>query len=205
MSAAPVTCIIADDHPLMREIIRLRLEAAGMQLVGEAANGTDAINLIEDRHPAVAIVDLRMPGKNGLEIVRALAEQGSETRVLLYSDDANPDVVRRALQSGARGYLNKASGQELLENALETIVVGGTFVDPAVAGRLLQPPAYALSPRELDVLALMAEGLQNKVIAQRLNVAEDTVKSHVSSLMNKLGATSRTGAVSIALREELVV
>lgn len=205
MTESRISCVIADDHPLMREIIRLRVEAAGMELLGEASNGEDAIELIGRTHPAIAIVDLRMPGKNGLDIVRSVAESGSATRVLLYSDDANPGVVRRALQSGAKGYLNKASGQELLESALETIVAGGSFIDPSVAGKLLEPPAYALSPRELDVLALMTEGMQNKVIAQRLNVAEDTVKSHVSSLMNKLGANSRTAAVSIALREDLVV
>lgn len=204
MTGANIECIIADDHPLMREIVRIRVEAAGIRVVGEAQNGSEAIEIITELRPHIAVVDLKMPDATGLEIVTHIAASDVPTKILLYSQDANPHVVKRSLDAGACGYLNKTSGQEMLTCALQTVIAGGCFVDPTLTASLLRPAMFSLSPRELEVLALMSEGLQNKVIAVELNLSEETVKSHVSSLMVKLGVSSRTGAVGIALRENLV-
>jgi DNA-binding NarL/FixJ family response regulator len=189
----------------MREIIRIRVEHAGVQVVGEAGHGIEALRIITELKPDIAIVDLQMAGMDGLEIVKRVAELGVPTRTMLYTADARPLQVQRALDAGAKGFLNKSAPHDMLAHAMETIIGGGCFVDPEMAALLLLPAKVMLSPRELEVLALITEGKQNKEIAIELAVSVETVKAHVSSVMVKLEVHSRTGAVAVALREQLVI
>lgn len=200
----PPTCVIADDHPLMREILRMRLEIAGLEVVAEAADGPEAVRLVARCAPDVLVVDLNMPGLRGIEVIERVADLGCSTRSIMYAAAVRPQDVQRALTAGACGFLDKSASNEMLTLALDTVIAGGRFIDPTVAGDLLAPHASAPSGRELQVLELMADGLQNKEIAVRLALSTETIKTHVTSLMGKLGTHSRTGAVAIAIRSQLV-
>ena len=199
-----IRVLVADDHPLMREIISVRVALAGVKVVAEAANGEEALRHVRILKPELAVIDLDMPGMDGLEIVRLIVETGAATRCLLYSGESKTAVIKQAIAIGASGYLSKTADQDMLASAIESVLAGRTFIDPNIAGSLFDPVRFDLTARELQVLTLMTEGFQNKVIAVRLAISEDTIKTHVSSVMTKFGVTSRTGAVAMALRERIV-
>ncbi|MCW2927072.1 MAG: two-component regulator [Thermoleophilia bacterium] len=164
-SPAPVgehagrTCVIADDMPLMREVMRLRVEDFGMQVIGEAENGLDAVRIVTQLAPDLLIVDLNMEGMDGLQVIRRLVEMGSATRTLLYTADPRAQVVELALRAGANGCLNKSAGHDVLQQSVDTILAGGTFVDPNNTVPLPMPLRLAITPVDLTQAAHLADRL----------------------------------------------
>lgn len=202
--------VIVDDHQLVRESTRQLLDqAADLEAVGEAGSGEEGLRLCERLRPDVALVDVNLPGMSGLELARLLRTRLPEIRVLVVSAYDDYAYVAEALDVGVAGYLLKtASARELLD-AVRAVADGIFVLDRAVSPRLARhgPPnvgASRLSPRELDVLRLLARGRSNKQIALELSLGLRTVESHVSRLLAKLGASSRTEAVAYALGQRLV-
>ncbi|MEV7232261.1 MULTISPECIES: response regulator transcription factor [Polymorphospora] len=210
-------CLV-DDQNLVRQGIRTLLGLAdGIEVVAEADDGSTALAAIERDPPDVVLLDLRMPGYDGIWTLRALRDRGIEVPVLVLTTFDDDELVLQALRAGAKGYLLKDVTLEQLVGAVRTLAGGGTLVQPAITDRLLRAiqgnavvarddpaPVRELTDRELDVLRLLASGYANKEIAEALFLAEGTVKNHVSSLLLKLGARDRTNAVLLALQHGLL-
>lgn len=200
------TCVVADDHPLMREAMALTVNRSGCaQVVGEADTGLQALTLIRRLRPKVALVDLHMDSMSGIDVARQVAQLGLPTRVIIVTAADDPYVVRSAFAAGAHGFVCKGSPTENVAIAISMVCAGRRFVDPMLAHSLVfEGDEEHLSAREHDVLAMLAEGLQNKEIAARLSVSVETVKTHVTTILRKLGATSRTEAVAMAFRRSML-
>lgn len=203
VAAAAVTCVVVDDHALLREGMRLGLEANGIEVLGEAGDGTEAMELVRRLRPAVVLLDMRLPGEDGAHVAQRITEEGLGVRTLIVSAYAEPAIVARALEHGSHGYLSKDAPIAMVAAAVRSIAGGKRFVDPGVAGRLLCEEG-TLSEREVEVLEMMSRGMQNMTIAHELGISVETVKAHVSRVMGKLGGESRTEAVAIALRSGLI-
>jgi two-component system, NarL family, response regulator LiaR len=206
-----IRVLIVDDQPVVRSGLGAFLLAfPDLELVGEAANGQEAIRLCDELQPDVVLMDLIMPVMDGVEAIRQLAAQHPEIGVLALSSFGDDDLVRRAMQAGAVGYLLKNVSHIALAEAIRAAHAGRPTLAPEAAQALIratrqpQPPGHDLTPRERQVLALMAKGLSNLEIAARLTIGEATVKTHVSNIIAKLGASSRTEAVALAIRQSLV-
>jgi DNA-binding NarL/FixJ family response regulator len=196
--------VVVDDHMIVRDGIRMRLDPERIEIVGEAGDGTTGLELIQRLAPDVALVDLRMPGLDGMQLAQRLRDDNSPTRVIIYSGQASPELLERAFEVGAVGYVGKESHRDILASAIEVVLAGERFVDPTIAARLIGRSHVSLSPREQQVLELMGEGLANTVIAERLGLAPETVRHHVSAILRKLDASSRTAAVATAFRRALI-
>jgi DNA-binding NarL/FixJ family response regulator len=205
--------MIADDHAVVRFGLRALLPSEpDMDIVGEAADGVGAVVKAQALRPDVLLLDLVMPGPSGVQVIEQLATTAPDVRVLVLTIYADDEHVFPALRAGAYGYLLKESGSNELIQGIRDVADGRSPLDPAVAGRVLRrmaqtppvPASDALTKREQDVLALVAEGLSNKAIAARLSLSERTVRSHVSTILTKLGLSSRTEAALHALRSGLV-
>lgn len=192
--------LVADDHPVVREGIAAMLaRTADLQVVAECADGDAAIEAWHALRPAVGLVDLRMPGRDGIATIHAIRRLDPEARLVALTTFAGEDEVYRALQAGASGYLLKDCGQNALIDGLRAVLRGQRHLDPAAAASLASRVLLGTpTARETEVLEAMALGLGNKAIARRLQVTEGTVKTHAKSLFAKLGASSRVEAVRIA-------
>jgi NarL family two-component system response regulator LiaR len=208
-----IRVLIADDHAVVRQGLRTLLELQDdMEVVAEAADGGEAADTVARLTPDVALMDLAMPRVDGVEAIRRVRTSTPQTRVIALTSFADDDRVFPAVRAGAAGYLLKDVQPQELIAAIRTVHGGGSVLAPAVAARLMEevagederPRAGLLTARELEVLCLIADGLANKVIAQRLGVAEKTVKTHVSNILGKLGLSDRTQAALYAVREGLV-
>jgi len=202
-------CILADDHPAIVDAVsRFLEEVDDVELVGQAVDGGRALQLIDDLGPDVAVLDIRMPEPNGIEIARRLSAAGSDTAVILYTAAGEHSVLLEALDAGARGFLLKEAPLDDLARAIRIVAGGGTYVDPALAGLLAGPQAaerlHTLTKREREVLRLLADGMRNIQVAEELSISPLTVRSHVKKAMEKLEADTRTQAVALALRESLI-
>ena len=214
MAAGVIRVLLADDQRVVREGLGTLLGLLdGIELVGTAADGEEAVALAERHDPDVVLMDLRMPRVDGVEAIRQLAERGERPRTIAlttYADDAS---VLGALRAGARGYLTKDAGAEEIRAAVEAVARGEAALDPAVQHHVLaalkepEPPAQdlpdGLTPREAEVLALIAEGLTNAEIADRLVVSAATVKTHVNHIFAKAGVRDRAQAVVYAYANDL--
>jgi two-component system, NarL family, response regulator LiaR len=201
-----IRVLIADDHAVVRQGLRTFLDLQDdIEVVGEAGDGEEALALIEQLTPDVALIDLVMPRMDGIEAIRRLRERAPDVRAIVLSSFVDDDKLFPAVRAGAAGYLLKdVQPQELVE-AIRTVHGGGALLHPQVAARLLQDMADdPLTPREHEVLALIGRGMPNKLIARELSLSEKTVKAHVSSILAKLGVTDRTQAALYAVREGLV-
>jgi DNA-binding NarL/FixJ family response regulator len=208
-----VSVLIADDQRVVREGLAMLLRLLpGVEVVGTAADGNEAVKLAQELRPDVVLMDLRMPRCDGVEATRRLQDGSSGAKVIALTTYADDQSVVDALRAGARGFLTKDVGAEELRQAIEAVSRGEAAIDPAVqhhvvaavAGEAPQPERPAgLTPRELEVLTLIAEGLSNAEIAARLVVTEATVKSHVNHLFTKLGVRDRAQAVTYAYRHGL--
>ena len=201
-----IRVLIADDHAVVRQGLRTFLDLQDdIEVVGEAGDGEEALALIEQLTPDVALIDLVMPRMDGIEAIRRLRERAPDVRAIVLSSFVDDDRLFPAVRAGAAGYLLKdVQPQELVE-AIRTVHGGGALLHPQVAARLLQDMAEdPLTPREHEVLALIGRGMPNKLIARELSLSEKTVKAHVSSILAKLGVTDRTQAALYAVREGLV-
>lgn len=206
-------CIV-DDQPLMRQGLESLLALSDdVSVVGQAGDGDQALEAISAHAPDVVLLDLRMPGRDGISTLEALREQGSEVPVLVLTTFDDDELVLRALRAGARGYLLKDVGLEELLGAIRTLAGGGTLVQPALTDRLFRtvdslplsddfehlPTPEPLTPRETEILRLLAGGFTNREIAEAMFLAEGTVKNHISALLTKFGVRDRTRAVLRAL------
>jgi NarL family two-component system response regulator YdfI len=207
-----IRVLIADDHMVIREGLRTLLDAAPDLLqVGEAANGAEAVLLVQETAPDVVLMDLRMPVMDGIEAIREIKIRYPEVQVVILTTYDDDDYIVRGLQAGARGYLLKDTPRSVLFETIRAAARGESLwtselIDKVVTN-LQEPQPIALetlSKRERQVTNLLAQGKSNREIALQLNISERTVKAHVTSIFNKLGARSRTEVVSIALRGGLL-
>ncbi|WP_413318993.1 response regulator transcription factor [Agrococcus sp. 1P02AA] len=207
-----IRVVLVDDQTLIRQGIGGLLGVAGIEVVGEAADGREALDVIAATRPDVVLLDVRMPGFDGLWTLERMREAGDATPVLVLTTFDDDGQVLDAVRAGARGYLLKDVTLEQLSSAVRTLADGGTAIAPAMTDRLLQAiratpgesdqtPVQQLTERELEVLRLLAQGSPNREIAEALFLAEGTVKNHVSAIIMKLGARDRTSAVLRALRD----
>src|SRR3954464_14630195 len=208
-TAMPIRILIAEDQRIVREGLRAVLEDEDeIAIVGEAANGQEAIELFAQLQPDVVLMDLQMPVIDGPEATRRIRELSPDARILVLTTYATDEFIFKALRAGAQGYLLKdASANELL-GAIHSIHAGQTLLAPAVAARLVMGVSAggqeSLTPRELEVLTLLGQGRSNGEIAAMLAIAPRTAKVHVQNILRKLAATTRTGAVSRAVERRLI-
>jgi DNA-binding NarL/FixJ family response regulator len=202
-----ITVLIADDHEVVREGLRLALlRSPHIRVVGEAGDGETAVSLTERRRPDVVIMDLRMPQMDGIEATEEILTRVPEARVLVFTAYSERALLQRGLESGARGYILKEAPHETLVRAIEKVAAGETFVDPGLMAEFVagQGQADILTPREREILQLLADGMSNADVAAKLFISQETVKSHVRHILAKLEADTRTQAVAIALREAMI-
>jgi two-component system, NarL family, nitrate/nitrite response regulator NarL len=213
MPPARVRIVVADDHPLFREgIERAVRERPELELVGSAGDGREALAAIRELAPAVAVLDLRLPGLDGLQILNAVTRDDLPTRVLFLSASGDPELVYRAVQGGAAGYFRKEADRQAILDAIAAVARGRTVVDPELQAGVFDQIRLRgsgedrpiLTSREREVLTLMAEGLSGPQIAERLIVAVPTVKTHQARLYEKLGVSERAAAVAEAMRRGLL-
>lgn len=208
--------VLADDHTLVRAGMRALLsELPGIEVVGETGDGREALRLVRERKPDIALIDISMPGLNGLDVAARIRHDYPATSVIIVSMHGDDESVRRALVAGAAGYMLKNSDKSELELALRTVARGDTWLSPALTKRVVkaftqggQPspagPLQVLTPRQREVLQLVAEGHSNKEIATQLNVALKTVETHRTELMERLGIHGVAGLVRYAIQVGLV-
>ena len=201
-----ITCLIVDDHEVVREGLRLSLSRAPhIRVIGEASDGASAVSLAERRKPHVVIMDVRMPGMDGLEATKHLTERVPETAVLIFTAYSERSLLSRGLESGAKGYILKEAPHASLVKAIEKVSAGDGYVDPALMPAFLPGKGDdMLTGREREILQLLADGMSNADVAARLFISQETVKSHVRHILTKLEADTRTHAVAIALREAII-
>jgi DNA-binding NarL/FixJ family response regulator len=202
-----ITCVIADDHPAMLTAIADTLERSGVQVVGRASDGQDALAQIEARQPQVALVDVRMPRLSGIEVATKAVVVAPNTSIIFYTAYGDRALLSEALDVGARGFVLKEAPLPDLVRAVERVAAGDAYVDPVLAGVLVSAQSEkipTLTQREREVLRLLADGHSNEEIGKRLFISPETVRTHVRKAMAKLEADTRTQAVAIALRQSLI-
>lgn len=213
MTEARVTVLVADDHPLFREgVARAVRDRPDLELVGEVGDGRAALAGIRELSPAVAVVDLRLPEIDGVGIANAVARDGLATRVLVLSAFTDPRLVYEAMSAGAAGFFSKDADREAVLDAVAAVARGESRVEPRLQSALFaemrerarDDERPLLTPREREVLGLMAEGLSAPAIGRRLYLATATVKSHQARLYEKLGVSDRAAAVAAAMRAGLL-
>jgi NarL family two-component system response regulator LiaR len=202
--------LIADDHPVVRQGLRTFLETQdGLEVVGEASDGAEALELVQRLVPDVVLMDLVMPGLDGVEATRRIRGLSPTTKVIVLTSFDDDEKVFPSIKAGAAGYLLKDVRPHDLVEAIRTVQRGEALLAPSVAAKLMQEvagerrPGGGLTDRELDVLRLIARGLSNKLIARELVVSEKTIKTHVSNILAKLHLADRTQAALYAVREGL--
>src|SRR5882724_3973562 len=203
---ARIHIVVADDHPIVREGVVASLKRERyLKVIGEANDGAEILELIKQKRPDIALVDLQMPRMNGLEVLLAMNELNLQTKVIVMTAFENEEDIQRSMKAGARAYLLKDCRQQILVDTVRRVYRGEVYLPPQIAQKLvdrMQKPQ--LSPRELEVLRAVAVGKSNKEIGAQLFISEGTVKTHIESLLDKLGATTRTSAVKAAVRRGLV-
>jgi DNA-binding NarL/FixJ family response regulator len=205
-----IRVLVVDDHPVVRHglVSMLRWER-DMEIVGEAADGEDAIAQILATRPDVVLLDLRLPLRSGVDVMRHIRAEMPSVRFLVLTTYDTDSYISPALAAGAQGYLLKDAAPDELARAVRAVMQGGVTLEPEIAARVLErlaegEPVEELSARELDVLQLLVDGATNRAIAARLHLSENTVKTYLSRIFTKLDVQSRSEAVSVALRRGVV-
>ena len=206
MDEKKIRILIADDHAIVRTGLTALLGTVpGMEVVGEAKDGEEAVRLTDRLAPDVVIMDLVMPKKNGVVATRELKERSPSSRVLVLTSFGSSDELAEALEAGAAGAIMKNSPNKALIDAIRTVASGRSAVSSEVRKLIASdPPAPELTPRQKEVLDSLSRGLTNRDIACQLSIGEDRVEQHIRALLTKLGAANRTEAVAIALRKHLL-
>ena len=202
----PIRVLTVDDHALLRQGIAALVNGeSDMKLVAEASDGHEAIDMFRLHRPDVTLMDLQMPALNGIEAIIGIRSEFPDARVIVLTTYRGDVQVLRALKAGARGYLLKAQVRRELLEAIRAVHAGQKRIPPEVAAELAEHATDEdLTPREIDVLRLIAAGNANKEIAAQLSIAEETVKSHVTNILAKLGANDRTHAVTLAIKRGII-
>jgi DNA-binding NarL/FixJ family response regulator len=205
-NSKPIRILVVDDHFMVRMGLSASLNVEpDMEVVAEANNGPAAIEAYRTYRPSLVMMDLRLPGMSGIDCTAALVREFSGTRVLMLSTHAEEEEIYRALQAGALGYILKSMMREDLLRAVRQVHEGRISLDPVVGSRLAERLSHrSLTSREVEVLRMVAKGLGNKEIASSLNIAEVTVKLHVSHVLEKLSVKDRTQAATVALQRGII-
>jgi DNA-binding NarL/FixJ family response regulator len=205
----PISVLIVDDHPVVRQGLRVLLEVQeGIEVAGETGDGATALALAAEREPDVILLDLKLPGMDGIAVLGELTARGDHSRVLVLTSVSEPASAAAAVRAGAAGVLYKDVDPDALVRAIRAVHDGHLLLAPEAAGTLLRSANWswggldALTAREREVLAELAKGRSNREIARALHVSEKTVKAHVSSVLGKLGVQDRTQAALFAVRHE---
>jgi len=207
--------VVADDHALVRDGISSLLEAAGFDVVAQANDGMEAVHAASSLQPDLVLMDISMPGMDGLEALRMIKAEQPQIKIVMLTVSEDDQDLLEALRSGAQGYLLKSMDATSFVKSLEQLETGDMAVDPNVVNKIVggylelaqgnpSPSKEILTPREIELLSLVADGLSNKAIGQRLSVSENTVKYHVRQILDKLGVQNRTEAVTSAIRLGLI-
>lgn len=206
MNTETIRILSVDDHPLLREGIAALVNAeADMHLVAEASNGEEALEQFRLHQPDVTLMDLQMPGCNGIEAIIDIHNEFPKARIIVLTTYTGDVQVLRALRAGAQGYILKGHVHRELLDTIRAVHAGKKRIPPEVAAGLADHAAEdQLSPREIDVLRLIAGGNANKMIADKLSISEETVKTHVTNILSKLSANDRTHAVTIAIKRGII-
>jgi DNA-binding NarL/FixJ family response regulator len=214
--AEPLRVILADDHAMVRQGIRQFLEEEGdIAVVAEAANGEEALRLVAQHHPDVAVLDIQMPALTGVEATRQIRTRFPDVRILILTAYDDDPYVFALLRAGADGYILKSAGAEDLVRAVRDVAAGRSALSPEITRKVVQQatgglaesstPTEALTEREIEVLRLTAQGMSNKEIGRELNISSRTVQGHLANIYGKLGVTSRTAAVTEGQRRGWIV
>ncbi len=208
-ASTAIRILVADDHPAILDAVTRFLESErGFELVGRAGDGEQALQLIGETNPEIALLDIRMPGLGGIDIAARLHKSPSQTSVVLYTAYPERALLLAALDAGVRGFILKEAPLEELLRALRIVAGGGSYIDAALAGVLAGPGSdermLTLTKRERDVLRLLAEGMRDEQAGRTLSISPLTVRTHVQHAMAKLRCDTRTQAVAVALRESLI-
>lgn len=209
---APISVVVADDHPIFLDGVIGALDRHDdLEVVGSAADGGEALRLVRDLQPTVAVLDLRLPGMTGVEVLHAIRRDDLPTRVVILSGELVPATVYEAVQAGVDGYLTKDADRRAIGEAVVAIAEGRTVLAPEAQAALTQEvrgrvadDVPALSPREREVLRMIAEGRSGPDIAVQLEIGPATVKTHTQNVYDKLGVSERAAAVAVAMRRGLL-
>ncbi|MFL6144225.1 MAG: response regulator [Labedaea sp.] len=209
-----IRVLIVDDHKVVRQGLRFLLEQEdGIEVVGECADGTAAIQAVRTFEPTVVLLDLFMPGPNGISVLAQIKQDRPATEVLMLTSSTDDEHLLAAVRAGALAYLPKTAGVDQVVASVRAAARGESLLEPRIAARLVREvrevatrrkPLDHLSPREIEVLTVLARGRSNRAIARLLSISEDTVKAHVSSILTKLQLIDRTQAAIFGLQQRLV-
>lgn len=208
-SEAPVTVVLADDHVIVRDGIRMVLESEpDIQVVAEAGTAEDAARYVLGHKPSILVLDLNMPGESSLELIPSILETSPQTRIIVLTMQSEPAFVRSALQAGASGYVVKHSAAKELVDAIRTAMKGETYLNPSLGARLAAAPDAGaapdeLTPREIEVLGLLAQGYMNPEVAQQLVLSVRTVETHRANIQRKTGISTRAELIAYAKEHNL--
>jgi len=208
MTTSPyrIRILIVDDHPLLREgIVSLVEKQDDMLIAAEASDGKEALQLFQQHIPDITLMDLRLPGMDGIDAMTAILARFPEAKIIVLTSFSGDAQILRALKAGARGYLLKDSLRKELLDAIRTVHAGRKRISSEIAAQIAEHANDTnLTRREIEVLQLIAAGNPNKLVADKLSVTEDTIKMHVKSILSKLGANDRTHAVTIAVKRGII-
>lgn len=201
-----IRVLLVDDHPIVREGLETVLEDRGLEVVGSCGSVREALEAAAQTRPEVVLVDLELPDGDGVELIGRLSEALADTCFVVLTAYRRDEQIFGALKAGATGFLLKGTPSSDIVRAIEVVLDGGSYLDPSVAARVAAGlrGSTRLSPRETEVLELVSRGLSTRDMAERMHVTERTVKFHVTSILNKLGASNRAEAVALAVRRGLL-
>ncbi len=211
---SPTRILVVDDHPVLRDgLVAVLSTQADFEVVGEAETGPKAVLVAAELQPDIVMMDLEMPGMDGVEALKQMRDHDPDVRVIVFTAYDTDDRIMAALQAGAQGYLLKGAPRDQVFEAIRVVNAGDSLLQPVVASKLLTRmrrnagdpgTADSVTPREMEVMRLLAQGFQNKEIAAELGITQRTAKFHVGSILAKLGAGNRTEAVTIAAQRGMI-